>query len=130
MLAIFDASVFVRALVDRETSAARWVDRVFDDVELSVPSLVFVEVGNAFAGYVRKAGLSTEGAQKRLEFVVQLPHRVSEVGELASAAFAVSISRGLSVYDACYAVLAEGEDGVLVTADRRLAGAVKRAELV
>ena len=37
---------------------------------------------------------------------------------------------GLSVYDGTYAALAESLDAVLVTADRRLAAAVRSAELV
>ena len=36
----------------------------------------------------------------------------------------------LSVYDACYVVLAEAADAVLVTADRRLAEAYDRVELL
>jgi predicted nucleic acid-binding protein len=34
------------------------------------------------------------------------------------------------VYDACYAVVAEIEEAVLVTADRLLAAAVERSELI
>jgi predicted nucleic acid-binding protein len=128
--AIFDASVFVRALADREPAAADWLGRALDDVEVSVPSLVFAEVGNALTGYVRRARLPAKGALDRLEFTLRVPRRVIEVGELAPAAFGLAISRGLSVYDACYAVLAEAEDAVLVTADRHLAAAVTRAELV
>jgi predicted nucleic acid-binding protein len=128
--AIFDASVFVRALADGEPAAAQWVARALDDVEVSVPSLVFAEVGNALAGYVRAAKLPARGALDRLEFTVRVPRRVSEIGELAPAALGLAISRGLSVCDACYAVLAEAEGAVLVTADRRLAGAVTRAEVV
>ena len=130
MRAVFDASVFVRALADGEPAAAQWVARALDDVEVIVPSLVFAEVGNALAGYVRAAKLPPRGALDRLEFTVRVPRRVSEIGELAPAALGFAISRGLSVYDACYAVLAEAEVAVLVTADRRLAGAVTQAELV
>jgi predicted nucleic acid-binding protein len=128
--AIFDASVFVRALADSEPAAARWVDRALDEIAVSVPSLVFAEVGNALAGYVRAARLPARGALERLEFTVRVPRRVIEVGELAPSAFGLSLERGLSVYDACYAVLAEAERAVLVTADRGLAAAVTRAELV
>jgi predicted nucleic acid-binding protein len=128
--AIFDASVFVRALADRELAAARWVDRALDDVAVSVPGLVFAEVGNALVGYVRTARLPAKGALERLEFTVRVPRRVIEVGDLAPAAFGLALERGLSVYDACYAVLAEAESAVLVTADRRLAASVTRAELV
>lgn len=130
MKAIFDASVFVRALADGEPAAADWLGRAVDDIEVSVPSLVFAEVGNALAGYVRVARLPAEGALDRLDFTVSVPRRVIEVGELAPAALGLAIERGLSVYDACYAVLAEAESAVLVTADRRLAAAVTRAELV
>jgi predicted nucleic acid-binding protein len=128
--AIFDASVFVRALADSEPAAARWVDRALDEVAVSVPSLVFAEVGNAFAGYVRAARLPAKGALERLEFTVRVPRRVIGLGDLAPSALVVSLERGLSVYDACYAALAEAESAVLVTADRGLAAAVTRAELV
>lgn len=130
MRAIFDASVFVRALADAEPGSARWVDRALDDIAVSVPSLVFAEVGNALAGYVRAARLPAKGAFERLEFTLRVPQRVVEVSQLAPAAFGLSLERGLSVYDACYAVLAEAEGAALVTADRRLASAVTRAELV
>jgi predicted nucleic acid-binding protein len=128
--AIFDASVFVRALADSEPAAAHWVGRALDDIEVSVPSLVFAEVGNALAGYVRAARLPARGALKRLEFTVSVPRRVIGLGDLAPSALVVSLERGLSVYDACYAALAEAESAVLVTADRGLAAAVTRAELV
>jgi predicted nucleic acid-binding protein len=49
---------------------------------------------------------------------------------LAPAALSAAIGLELSAYDAAYAALAEALDTVLVTADRRLAGAVPRAELV
>jgi predicted nucleic acid-binding protein len=97
---------------------------------LSVPDLVFAEVVNAFAGYVRASRLSREDALESLDVVLLLPSRVSAVRELAPAALQVAVSRGLSVYDACYAALAEAERAVLVTADRRLAAAVTQAELV
>jgi predicted nucleic acid-binding protein len=128
--AIFDASVFVRALADVEPASARWVERALDEIAVSVPSLVFAEVGIALAGYVRAARLPAKGALERLELTLRVPRRVVEVSQLVPSAFGLSLERGLSVYDACYAVLAEAEGAVLVTADRRLASAVTRAELV
>lgn len=130
MRATFDASVFVRSLVDREPLAAQWIDRAIDGVAVTVPSLLFAEVANAFAVYVRAARLSEEGALARLDFTLRVPRQVVEIGTLAPAALGVALARGLSVYDACYAVLADAEDAVLVTADRRLATAVTRAELI
>lgn len=50
--------------------------------------------------------------------------------ELSSAALHTALDLGLSAYDGTYAALAESLDAVLVTADRRLAGAVRSAELI
>ncbi|MEP7335703.1 MAG: type II toxin-antitoxin system VapC family toxin [Actinomycetota bacterium] len=131
MLAVLDASVIVRALIDRGLDARRWLERVARrEVDAVVPDLVFVEVGQAFAGYVREGALPRHAALRRLEFVRALPFEVRPLDVLAPAALAIALERELSVYDACYASLAEAEDAVLVTADRRLAGAVDRCELL
>jgi predicted nucleic acid-binding protein len=74
--------------------------------------------------------LTIDGAIRRVEFVLRVPLEIRELQLLIAPALGLAISRGLSVYDACYAVLAEAEDAVLVTADRRLAASVPRAELV
>ncbi len=128
--AIFDASVFVRALADGDEAATQWMARAVREVEVSVPSLVFAEVGNALAGYVRAGRLSRDGASQRLDLALRLPHHVRDLATIVPAALTIAVGKGLSVYDACYVVLADAEDAVLVTADQRLAAAVKRAELV
>lgn len=131
MYAVFDASVFVRAVVPVEPSALEWVRRaIAQEVSIAVPTLVFAEVGNALCSYARETTITLDGALRRLAFVVRMPLEVRELQDLVEPAVGVAISRGLTVYDACYAVLAEAEDAVLVTADRRLAAAVPRAELV
>jgi predicted nucleic acid-binding protein len=129
--AVFDASVFVRAVVRRETPAVEWIRRAMRrDVVVTVPDLVFPEVGNALALYARDATLTLSGALRRVALMRRLPLEVREHQALIEAAVGLAITRGLTVYDACYAVLAEAEDAVMVTADRGLAAAVARAELV
>jgi predicted nucleic acid-binding protein len=129
--AVLDANVVVRGLIDRRPNARRWLERVAKgEVAAVVPALVFVEVGQAFAGYVRSGDLTPPTAIRRLEFVRAFPFEVRALDALAPAALAVALECGLSVYDACYASLAEVEDAVLVTADRRLAEAVERSELL
>ena len=65
-----------------------------------------------------------------LEVVLALPLRAHRNGKLAPGAVALAIETGLTAYDCCYAVLCESIDAPLVTADRRLAGAVRSAELI
>lgn len=131
MYAVLDANVVVRALVDEDEKPARWVARL-DDVEFvgSAPDLIFAEVGQALLGYLKSGHLSMGKAREHLDFVCALPLHVRPTQELVATAVEVARARELSAYDACYVVLAEAEDAVLVTADRRLAAAVTRAELV
>lgn len=129
--AVFDASVFVRALVDESPDAVEWVRRaVRGEVSVSVPSLVYFEVANALVLYVRGGGLSVAGAVRRIELARNVPRYVRDDAELAAAALGAAVERGLSAYDAAYAVLAEAENVPLVTADRDLARLTKRAEVL
>jgi len=129
--AVFDASVFVRALADEQEDAADWIRRAERGrVVVSVPVITDFEIANALAGYVRGGGLTLAGAVLRLEFAQGVPRRVRTDAEIAAAALGVALERGLSVYDATYAVLAEAERALLVTADAALAAATERAELL
>ena len=100
------------------------------EVSVAVPDLVFAEIGSALGVYVRDSTLTLDGALRRIGLVRRIPLEIRDLQVLAEPAVGFAISQGLSVYDACYAVLAEAEDAVLVTADRRLAAAATRAELV
>jgi len=72
----------------------------------------------------RGRGLAVVGA------VRALPGRAFPVERLVEPAWDVARRRRLTICDACYAVLAETLDAVLVTADRRLAKATSNAILV
>lgn len=129
--AVFDASVFVRAIADGRADAREWIGRVArDEVRASVPGLVYYEVADALARYVRAGSISLAGAVTRLQLALDVPVEVRDDPGISIAALGTAVGRGLSVYDAAYAVLAEAEDAVLVTADRDLAAATERAELL
>jgi predicted nucleic acid-binding protein len=129
--AVFDASLVVRAVVP-ETAAARvWLEQaVRRELTVHVPDLLYAEVAQALADYVRAGERTRADAIARMDFVLRLPFDVHQSQRIAGAALAVSLGRGITAYDACYAVVAELWDAVLVTADRRLAAAVPRSELV
>jgi predicted nucleic acid-binding protein len=128
---VLDASVVVRALVGADSAAAEWVAGLGDEETVaSEPDLLFVEVAQALLEYSRSGWLPANVARSHLELVTLLPLTVWPSHELAAVALDVALARNLSVYDACYAALAEAEDAVLVTADRRLASAAQRVELL
>ncbi len=130
-LVAFDASVIVRAALGESERAFEWIRDVdAREAEGVAPDLIWLEVANALAGYVRYGRISLEQGRRALAAAVRLPLRTLTAHELAAPSFAVALERGLSVYDACYALVAEAEGAVLVTADRQLAGAAKRSELL
>lgn len=129
--AVLDANVFVRSAVQQSTGAREWLDAIeAEELDGHVPDLVYAEVGSSLLKYVRADEMNVHDAVVALETVVALPLRSHRLAELAPGALALSVETGLSVYDCCYAVLAEAMSIPLVTADRRLAAAVPRAELI
>ena len=128
--AVLDASVLVRAIVEPQGKGAKWVADVDQGtVEGHTAVLAYTEVSNALLGYVRAGGLRREDAVSALGALADLPLQLHG-GELAPAALGTALELGLSAYDGTYAALAESIDGLLVTADRRLAEAFARSELL
>jgi predicted nucleic acid-binding protein len=129
--AVFDASLLVRAAVDEDPAARHWTSRAESgEIAVLAPGLIWAEVVHAFVRYVRGGHLSAESAHERLIWLVQLPIRSEPIESLALAALPRALSSGGSGYDACYLVLADAADATLVTADRRLADAASKAELI
>lgn len=96
----------------------------------AVPDLIYAETASALVKYVRHGEIHSLEADEAMESLLHLPLDVHSLRLLGRQALALSLIRGISVYDACYLALATGYDAVLVTADRRLAGSAERAALL
>jgi predicted nucleic acid-binding protein len=121
----------LRAFLRRSDEARAWVRQLeTGDLRVRAPDLLWVEVAHALRRYVG-AGLVTQPAANRgLAWVTGLPIESMRVRRYAAVVLARALETGLSAYDACYLVLAEAADATLVTADRRLAEAAPKAELI
>jgi predicted nucleic acid-binding protein len=129
--AVLDASVIVRAVIDEAHDAREWVEQLRDArAEVIAPDLVYAELANAFARYVRTDAVELERAIHLLASIVELPLDVRANRTVCGLACSLAIQEGLTAYDAHYLALAEAEDAVLVTADRRLAAAASRSILL
>ena len=129
--AVLDSSVFIRAVIENSDTALGWVDSVEKkDTEGFAPELVWLEVASALARNVASCVIDASTAFEALGRILALPLSVHRLDTLAEPALARALDLGLSVYDASYLTLAEVADAVLVTADRRLARAAVRAELI
>ena len=130
---VLDASAFIRGIGAREPDdeALGWIDAVNGErVEAFAPELLFAEVANAMLVYVRAGRVLLRTAASIVDDLLRLPIRSIAVRELAVPALQLAAERQLSVYDACYLVLAEQANASLVTADRALAAAATNGILL
>jgi predicted nucleic acid-binding protein len=91
---------------------------------------VHAEVANAILTLHRAGYISLADAREVVAVAVGIPVRTSALDTLIEPAWEVARERHVSVYDACYIMLAETLDAPLVTADRRLAGATRNSVLI
>jgi predicted nucleic acid-binding protein len=122
--------VIVRAGVDRSPAARAWTARLDRDVSGHAPDLLWAEVASALRRYVHTRAMTTRHAHEVLAHALGLRLAVRPLRGLAVLALDRALTSDLSVYDACYVVLAESLGATLVTADRTLAAAAGRAELI
>ena len=94
------------------------------------PDLIRLELANALSLQARIDRLEADDVREWLGLALAVPLEITASSELVLDAFELSLGSALSVYDACYAVLADAHGAVLVTADRRLAAAYPRSALL
>jgi len=113
----------VRAIVQpTEPAGVEWLRRArYGRVRALAPDLIYAEVANSLAKYVRAQELEAEDAAKSLRLILELPLEITPLHRLAGEAFALALARRISAYDACYLVLSLAFGAALVTADRHLA---------
>ncbi len=129
--AVFDTNVLVRAFVDESRDARTWVERFgARDLRVLVPDLIFAESASALSRYARTGKLEVGRVLSVLATIVRLPFEPIPSQHLALPACALAQEHGITTYDAHYLALAEAEDAVLVTADRRLAEVASRSVLL
>ncbi|MCY3837891.1 MAG: type II toxin-antitoxin system VapC family toxin [Gammaproteobacteria bacterium] len=118
---VLDASGAIEFLLNTD-SGGRLGARLMDDSEVvCVPHLIDLEIAQALRRYVARGTLSVERGSLALGHwrdldVDRYPHEpfLARIWELRA---------NVSAYDAVYVALAETLSTVLVTGDRRLAGA-------
>jgi predicted nucleic acid-binding protein len=127
---VLDASVLVRAAVDRSPAARSWTARLGGDVRGHAPDLIWAEVASALRLYVSTKAMKRADAREILANLGRLELGTQALRELSLPAMERALRQGVTVYDACYLVLADALQATLVTADRKLAEAAAEAELI
>jgi len=117
---IVDASVLAPALADGGVDGMRLRARLRGE-HLVAPDLLLVEVTSVFRRQAERGLLTDEQASQAVVDLLEVPITLSPTSALMRRVWELRHTATSS--DACYVALAEATDGVLLTADRRLADA-------
>jgi predicted nucleic acid-binding protein len=94
------------------------------DSDLHAPTLCDVELASGLVRLLVRKWISMERASDLLLDLNELP--ITRHGHLTLLPRAISLRNNFSVYDAVYVALAENLSATLLTADEKLAGAVRK----
>lgn len=111
--------------------AAKWLFREKDSKQaekllqqlpsFKVPDLFVIELDSVITKKVRKRELDSKTAPEIRKKARKLPYDIVKYSEIHRFAFDISISLPVTLYDATYVATAVEKDGILYTADKRLA---------
>ena len=126
MTAIFDASVVVKWFVrDPLTPAAQQARAQWP--RPAAPSILTVEVANAFRRYVIKGDLDADLAIRSLDVITRVI-RTADHRPMLEDAFLMACRKNHSMQDCVYGVMAVREGLPLVTADKKMANKLSDVE--
>lgn len=104
---------------------ARAVNALKKAEALLAPDLLWAEVGNILWKYVRRDELVAHDAEAILGEMPQMPIAVTSSADLLSQAIEIATTHDRTVYDSLYLALAVQKNAMMLTADKRLANALK-----
>ncbi len=121
---VVDASTLLEVLL--RTPAAKSIEgRLFaPDQTLHAPHLLDVEVAQVVRRYAANGDISADRGRAALTDLAEFP--LTRYAHALLLARIWDMRNNLTAYDAAYVALAEALDALLLTRDKRLAGAASR----
>jgi predicted nucleic acid-binding protein len=117
---VVDASVLAAALGDDGPDGDQARARLRGE-RLSAPELVDLEVASVWRRQLQAGKIDQRRAQLALSDLAAIPMQRAAHRQLVARCW--ELRNNLTIYDASYVALAEALDVVLLTGDKRLAGA-------
>jgi predicted nucleic acid-binding protein len=127
MTLVVDASVAAQwVLPERQSEQANALRLTAEPI--IAPDLVFAEIGNALWKRAVQGEITAATAVEALTTATGLFTALVSMAELAARATEIAIALKHPIYDCFYLALAERERAPLISADKRLIAAAKRAK--
>lgn len=118
-----DASVAIKWFVPEQLSVEA-AELLEGTAPLLAPDLLMPEVGNVLWKKVVRRELRATEAREILQALRRVPLKLVPSTELVESALEIATRFRRTVYDGMYVALAVAAEGVMVTADERLANAM------
>lgn len=121
---VVDASVAIKWFVP-EKGSIEAIKLLHSGCRLFAPDIIRPEVGNIIWKLYTRRLLTGDEAIGIIENFLSSPIEICGSDSLLPSAFEIAIATGRTVYDSLYLALAVEQNSVMITADRRLANALK-----
>lgn len=121
---VVDASVAIKWFVP-EAHAEAAARLLQPDIALHAPDLIWAEIGNVLWKKQRRGELDEQTGQAILADMRRFPIQVHASSALADTAWTLACSLDRTFYDSLYLALAFSLRSPLITADERLANALR-----
>ncbi len=128
MTVVVDASVAVKWILPEPGSSAAAMLRE-QDAELSAPSLIAAEIGNAMWKAVHSGRATRSEAIEGIEAALIWFQSLIPIEDLRVRALALAIELRHPIYDCFYFALAERENAPLATADETMLAVARKAKI-
>lgn len=121
---VIDASIAVKWFIP-ERGSIEAIKLLNSSIQLFAPDIIRPEVANTLWKLHTRKMLSVDEASKIIENFVSSPIEICSSDALIAPAFEIATAARRTVYDSLYLALAIERNSVLITADQRLANALK-----
>ena len=131
MKLVIDASVVIKFYVPEILSdRAQEVMSLVADGELMLlaPDLLYPETGNILWKKQRLHELTPDEVEEIVDAITSLPIKTEHSRQIMPLSVSIALQSGITVYDAMYVAVARIYETRMITADRRLVGALAKTE--
>ncbi len=128
---VVDTSVGIKKFIVEPLTPK--VDQLFahfndPDARLYIPDLFYIECTNIAWKYIRAGLYDSTEAQANLADLKLLRCVATPTADLILKALPLSVTHGISAYDACYVALSQQNNAPLLTQDQRLINTLKDSD--
>lgn len=127
MSLVLDASVVAKWVIDEDGSDR--ASQLRNERDLLAPSLIAAEIGSALWKAVQRRDIRADDALAAIQAVLRPFDRLVPIEELHARALEIAIDVKHPIYDCFYLALAKRENATVVTADKRLITAARKAKV-